>query len=78
MMPPSSLAHTTNTSAIGELLIHIFEPFSTKPPSTRLARVIMLPGSEPWLGSVRPKQPIHSPLASFGRYLRRCASEPNS
>ena len=29
----------------------------------------MLPGSEPWLGSVKPKQPIHSPVASFGRYL---------
>ena len=27
-------------------------------------------------GSVRPKQPIHSPFASFGRYFRRCASEP--
>ena len=34
----------------------------------------MLPGSEPWSGSVRPKQPIHSPVASFGRYFRRCAS----
>ena len=29
----------------------------------------MEPGSEPWFGSVRPKQPIHSPVASFGRYL---------
>jgi len=24
--PPSSLAHTTSTSAIGELVIHILEP----------------------------------------------------
>ncbi len=38
----------------------------------------MLPGSEPWFGSVRPKQPIHSPLASFGRYFCFCASLPNS
>ncbi len=38
----------------------------------------MLPGSEPWLGSVRPKQPIHSPEASFGRYFCFCASVPNS
>ena len=29
----------------------------------------MLPGSEPWFGSVRPKQPIHSPVASLGRYF---------
>jgi hypothetical protein len=38
----------------------------------------MLPGSEPWLGSVRPKQPISSPVASFGKYLRLVASLPNS
>jgi urease beta subunit len=31
--------------------------------------VIIEPGSEPWLGSVRPKQPIHSPVASLGRYF---------
>src|SRR5580698_2071824 len=74
----SSLAHTTNTSAIGELVIHIFAPDSEKPPSTFLARVTMLPGSEPWFGSVSPKQPIHSPVASLGRYLAFCASEPNS
>jgi hypothetical protein len=42
------------------------------------ARVTMLPGSEPWFGSVRPKQPIHSPRASFGRYFCFCASVPNS
>ena len=57
-------------------MIHIFAPESLKPPATLRARVTMLPGSEPWLGSVRPKQPIHSPVASFGRYLRRCASVP--
>ncbi len=38
----------------------------------------MLPGSEPWSGSVRPKQPIHSPLASLGRYFCFCSSLPNS
>jgi hypothetical protein len=42
------------------------------------ARVIMLPGSEPWFGSVRPKQPIHSPVASLGRYFCLVASLPNS
>ena len=31
----SSLAQTTNTSAIGEWVIHIFAPFSTQPPSSR-------------------------------------------
>ena len=38
----------------------------------------MLPGSEPALGSVSPKQPIHSPVASRGRNFRFCASVPNS
>jgi hypothetical protein len=42
------------------------------------ARVIMLPGSEPWLGSVRPKQPIHSPRGQLGQVLLRVASLPNS
>ena len=32
---------------------------------------------EPWSGSVRPKQPINSPLASLGKYFLRCASVPN-
>ena len=36
---------------------------------TFFARVTIEPGSEPWFGSVRPKQPIHSPVASFGRYF---------
>ena len=45
--PSSALAQTTKTSATGELVIHIFEPLSDQPPSTFLARVTMLPGSEP-------------------------------
>jgi hypothetical protein len=59
-------------------VIHILLPVSLKPPSTLRARVTMLPGSEPWFGSVRPKQPIHSPLASLGRYFCFVASLPNS
>ena len=65
----SSLAQTTNTSAMGALVIHILAPFMMKPPSTGLARVIMLAGSEPWLGSVSPKQPTHSPVANLGKYF---------
>jgi hypothetical protein len=38
----------------------------------------MLPGSEPWLGSVRPKQPIHSPVASRAGTSALRASVPNS
>ena len=36
----------------------------------------MPPGSEPKSGSVRPKQPITSPVASFGSHFMRCSSEP--
>ena len=46
-MPASFFAQTTNTSAIGEFEIHIFEPVKEKPPGTFLARVIMPPASDP-------------------------------
>ncbi len=75
---PSSLAHTSATSATGELVIHIFDPFSTKPPSTFLATVRIEAGSDPPSDSVRPKQPMISPVAMPGRYLRRCSSEPKA
>ena len=75
--PSSVFAQTTNTSAIGELVIHIFEPLEDVAAGGLLrARVCIEPGSEPWLGSVSPKQPTHSPVASFGRYFWRCASVP--
>ena len=38
----------------------------------------MLPGSLPWSGSVRPKQPTSSPLARPGRNFSRCASVPKA
>ncbi len=66
------------TSAMGLLVIHDFVPVRAYPPATFFARVVMPPGSEPWFGSVRPKQPIHSPVASFGRNFSLCAGVPNS
>ena len=67
--PSSSFAHTTKTSAIGLLVIHILLPVSTYPPSALFARVAIPPGSDPWFGSVNPKHPIDSPRASFGSFL---------
>ena len=78
MSPASSFAQTTSTSAIGELVIQVFEPFSTKPPSTFFARVRIEAGSEPASGSVRPKQPTNSPVRSLGRYFSRCSSDPKA
>jgi len=77
IVPSSSLAHTTNTSAIGELVIHIFVPLISQPPSTLRARDFIPPGSEPWSGSVSPKQPTSSPVARRGRYFCFCSSVPN-
>ena len=47
--------------------IHILLPLSTQPSSVFRARVFWLAASEPVSGSVRPKQPSHSPLQSLGR-----------
>ena len=47
--------------------IHILLPFSTQPPSLLRARVFWFAASDPVSGSVRPKQPSHSPEHSFGR-----------
>ena len=36
----------------------------------------MPPGFDPWSGSVSPKHPIHSPVASLGRNFCFCSSDP--
>ena len=66
-IPSSSFAQIIKTSAIGELVIQVFEPFRIKPPSTCLAFVFIDAGSEPASGSVRPKHPIKEPEAIFGK-----------
>src|SRR5215207_7037304 len=57
--------------------IHILEPEIDQPPSSFFARVFWFAASEPVSGSVRPKQPSHSPLHSLGWYLCFCSSVPN-
>ena len=70
-------AHTTATSAIEPLVIHIFEPSSTQPPPRRFARVRIDAGIRSRAsGSVRPKQPIVSPLAMPGSQRCFCSSPP--
>ena len=58
------------------LVIHIFVPERTQPVPFGLALVFMPPGSEPWSGSVRPKQPSASPVAILGSHSSFCSSEP--
>src|SRR5437867_1297611 len=62
-----SFAQTTARSAIEPFVIHRFVPDRTQPEPSRRARVSMPPGSEPWSGSVSPKQPITRPAAIPGR-----------
>ena len=73
--PPcaSDLAQTTNTSAIGALVIQVLLPAEPIAAVDLLARVRMPPGSEPASGSVRPKQPIHSPRRELRQVLLRCS-----
>ena len=65
---PSSLAQTTRDVGdrrVGDPHLGAVEPEAV---GTFSARVTIEPGSEPWSGSVRPKQPTISPVASLGRY----------
>ena len=75
-IPSGVRAHTTATSAIAPLVIHILVPERTQPVPLGLALVFMLAGSEPWSGSVRPKQPSASPVAILGSHSSFCSSEP--
>ena len=78
LAPPCGvvLAITTYTPAWYPFVIHCLEPLSTQPSPTRLAVVRMPPGLEPKSGSVRPKQPIASPVASRGIQRSFCSWEP--
>ena len=65
------------TSAIEASPIQRFAPLRTQPSPSRTARVAMLAGSLPAVGSVSPKQPISSPAAMPGSHRCFCSSEPN-
>lgn len=71
--PYSSLAQTTNISAIGELVIQVLVPFKIYSSPTNLACVFIPLGSDPALGSVRPKQPTISPVDNLWIYLSFCS-----
>ncbi|CAN5778311.1 hypothetical protein BH24ACT8_BH24ACT8_11530 [soil metagenome] len=75
-MPSSVCAQTTATEATDPLVIHILVPSSTQSSPSRRARVRMPAGSEPWSGSVSPKQPIASPRAIAGSHCCLCSSLP--
>jgi len=74
--PSSVRAQTTATSASVPLVIHCLAPLRSQPFAVRRAVVRMPPGLEPKSGSVRPKQPIASPLPSGGSQRAFCSAEP--
>src|SRR5438876_4420718 len=77
--PPSSVVLTavTTKSARTPLVMNVLDPFTTHPPSTRRARVLMPATSDPASGSVIPSAPIFSPWMAGTR--KRCfwSSVPN-
>ncbi len=66
------------TCAIDPLVIHIFAPFNTQESPSALAVVIIPPGFDPKSGSVSPKHPMASPLASLGSQSSFCSSLPKA
>ncbi len=75
-IPSSVCAHTTATSAMVPLVIHILLPVITQSSPSRRACVRIEPGSLPASGSVRPKQPRASPAAICGSHSSFCSSLP--
>jgi hypothetical protein len=75
---PSSLvrAKTRATSAQVPLVMNTLEPSITQSSPSRRARVRRLPASEPWPGSVSPKQPRIRPAAMSGSQRCFCPSVP--
>jgi hypothetical protein len=60
------------------VVMNCLTPLSTQWSPSRTALVRIAAASEPTCGSVRQKQPSHSPLASFFRYFSFCASVPKA
>jgi hypothetical protein len=62
--------------SVPALVMNIFVPLITQPPSARRAVVAIPAASEPASGSVSPNAPIASPFASGVSQRRFCSSVP--
>src|SRR6516164_2820942 len=69
-------ATTTVTSLLSPWVIQHLVPLMTQSSPSLVATHFILAASLPVLASVRPQDPIHSALASFGRYFFFCSSLP--
>ncbi len=75
--PVRAVFATWPESSVPAFVMNCFAPSTTHSPSSRRARVRVLPASEPASGSVRPNAPSLAPLHSCGSHSAFCASEPN-
>src|SRR5690606_29612578 len=69
-------ASTTATSPLIPCVIQFLVPLIIQSSPSRVATQRILPASEPVLASVSPQAPIHSPVASLGKYFAFCSSLP--
>ena len=78
LFSPFSIIFVVNVSnpARLEFVINIFPPLTTYSSPFNSAVVLVEPASLPADGSVNPKAPIISPVASLGRYFCFCSSVP--
>lgn len=72
----SVTAKSTTTLASPPFVTKFLVPLITHPSAVSVAMQRAAPASLPLPGSVSEKQPIHSPVESFGRYFCFCASVP--
>jgi hypothetical protein len=67
---------TPQVSSVPALVMNIFEPLTTQPPSRSSAVVRVAPASEPASGSVSPKAASRRPDARSGSQRAFCSSVP--
>ena len=76
-IPSSVCAQITATLATLASPIQRLAPLMTQSSPSLRAKVCIEEGSEPAVGSVRPKQPMASPAAICGSHCCFCSSEPH-
>ena len=74
--PVFAVMQTTPLMSVPALVMNCFAPLMTHSPLSRIARVWVLPASEPASGSVSPNAPSFSPLVSCGIHSCFCSSLP--
>ena len=74
--PVSAVIVTQPVISVPALVMNCLVPSITHSPPSSLAVVRVAPASVPASGSVRPKAPSRSPLASSGIHSSLCSADP--